>query len=114
MVGEREAEEVRRKSSQIEPGMGPSAGLEAKKIEAAIDAVVDAIPTECAVDERQSAPSVGGNLLLEPLSAQTEAIEAVRSRELGLKGCLRTSDRRAQILVHGVRLHATEHDLAAV
>ena len=50
VAGKREAEEVRRKSSKIKPRVGPATRLEAIKIEATVNAVVDAIPTDCAMD----------------------------------------------------------------
>jgi hypothetical protein len=50
VAGKREAEEVRRKSSKIKPRVGPATRLEPIKIEATVNAVVDTIPTECAVD----------------------------------------------------------------
>src|SRR5947208_13498350 len=46
----RETEQVRRKPSKIEPRIGPTARLEAIKIELTIDAAVDAVPTQCAMD----------------------------------------------------------------
>src|SRR5256886_10176375 len=53
VAGKREAEEVRRKSSKIKPRVGPATRLEAIKIEATVNAVVDAVPTECAVDRSE-------------------------------------------------------------
>jgi len=53
VVGEREAEEVSRESSQIKPRVGPPTRLEAVKIEATVNAIINAIPTERAVDRRR-------------------------------------------------------------
>src|SRR5439155_14400586 len=114
MVGQREAEEVRRISSQIQPGMGPSAVLEAKNIEATVHSVVDAIPTECAVNGRQNALAAKGSLFQEPLTADTKAICPIRSRGQGLKGCLRTRNDRLELLANGIGLQAGTHNLAAV
>src|SRR2546426_9421239 len=69
VVGESEAEEVCRESSQIEPRVRLPARLEAIKIKTTVHSVVDAVPTKCAVDRRQGARPHGRNALLNPTNA---------------------------------------------
>ena len=114
VVSESEAEEVCRESSQIEPRIGLPTHFKAIKIKTTVHSVVNAVPTECAVDRRQGSRPPGGSALLKPLNAGVEVIHKIRSPGQHLKVCHSARDHRLESRSEGISLHHGERDLAPV
>src|SRR5439155_283935 len=79
MVGKREAQQVCRKSPKVKARVRPSTGLEAIKIKATVNAIVDAVPAKGAMDRSQGLPPLESSPLLDPLKEDTEPAHDVRS-----------------------------------
>src|SRR6266508_2101478 len=114
MVGQREAEQVGRESSQIEPRVRAPARLEAIEIKATVNAVVDAMPTECAMDRSPGWRPTRGGPLPDLLNRGTEATHEIRSSGQALKTGLRTCEHSLEPVLDKVSLHVGKHDLASV
>ena len=100
----RETEQVRRKPSKIEPRIGPTARLEAIKIELTIDAAVDAVPTQCAMDRSRRLLTVETRSRLDAVHGDTEAMDELRSGGQGLKRWLCARGQRVELDCNGIRL----------
>ena len=100
----RETEQVRRKSSKIEPRIRPTARLEAIKIKLTISAVVDAVPTQCAMDRSRRLLPVETRSRLDAVHGDTEAMDELRSRGQGLKRLLCARGQRVELDCNGIRL----------